>query len=124
MVIDDHSLILYLTIKANEFWLPIMEKAYAKLHGSYEAIESGSISDAMVDLTGEVSETLDIIDSDQFWKMMLHNASEGYLMGCSSARSDKGVEEESPLGILYNHAYGIMQCIEIQGHRLLRLRNP
>lgn len=56
--------------------------------------------------------------------MLLSSLKESYLMGCSSAHGDKETEEESPLGILQNHAYGIMDCREIGGHRLIRLRNP
>jgi hypothetical protein len=87
--------------KANEFWVPIIEKAYAKVHGSYEAIESGNICDGLVDLTGEVSEAVDIMKNDHFWAIMMDNQRESYLMGCASARSDRGVEEASPLGILH-----------------------
>jgi hypothetical protein len=36
----------------NEFWACIVEKAYAKLHGSYQAIELGFVSDGLVDMTG------------------------------------------------------------------------
>jgi hypothetical protein len=42
----------------SEVWVPIIEKAYAKLHGCYEAIESGTISVAMTDLTGEGCQVL------------------------------------------------------------------
>ncbi len=42
----------------NEMWVPLIEKAYAKLHGCYENIESGSTASALTDLTGEGNQIL------------------------------------------------------------------
>ena len=47
-----------------EFWVALIEKAYAKLHGSYEGIEGGMPIEAMVDLTGGLAERYELKHSE------------------------------------------------------------
>ena len=44
----------------NEFWSPLLEKAYAKLYGSYAALVGGESVDAGVDMTGGIPQTIDM----------------------------------------------------------------
>ncbi len=44
--------------------MALIEKAYAKLHGSYEGIEGGMPIEAMVDLTGGLAERYELKHSD------------------------------------------------------------
>ena len=37
-----------------ETWVPLIEKAYAKLHGDYNSLHGGLASEAIEDLTGYV----------------------------------------------------------------------
>ncbi|KAK0268800.1 hypothetical protein LTR35_015222 [Friedmanniomyces endolithicus] len=81
--------------KSSETWLPLIEKAYAKAHGDYAAVEGGYASEGIEDLTGGVGVVLnpeDIMDKDRFWREQLSQVNENFLFGGGSKRKDsKGV---------------------------------
>lgn len=47
---------------ANEMWVMILEKAYAKLHGNYYLLRGGFVNEALIDLTGCPSISYDLED--------------------------------------------------------------
>ncbi|XP_013926091.1 PREDICTED: calpain-5-like [Thamnophis sirtalis] len=68
VVIDDrlptlHNQLIYCHSNSkNELWCALVEKAYAKLSGCYEALDGGNTGDALVDFTGGVSEPIDLVE--------------------------------------------------------------
>ncbi|KAJ8319152.1 hypothetical protein KUTeg_004243 [Tegillarca granosa] len=118
----------------NEFWAPLLEKAYAKLHGCYQALDGGKLNDAIVDMTGCISERIDLSDKskipanlyDILWKSFKMNS----LFG-ASIHLPKGAttrEAEKPNGLYMGHAYSItgLATVPYQGTsvQLLRMLNP
>ena len=97
-----------------------MEKAYAKLNSNFEMFNGGSMAESLVDLSGGVSEkynlkapeTQEKFDTNNMlWKEIKKYHQLGYLIGCAATKKDEdGKQEEttSHTGLLYNHAYGIM----------------
>ncbi|KAF7543000.1 hypothetical protein G7Z17_g11100 [Cylindrodendrum hubeiense] len=108
-----------------ETWLPLLEKCYAKAHGDYACIEGGFGGEGIEDLTGGVTSelwTTDILDKDHFWNEELLKVNEEFLFGCSTGIWGNGWGERK--GIYELHAYSIQKAVEIDGQRLLRLKNP
>ncbi|CAH1790763.1 unnamed protein product [Owenia fusiformis] len=122
----------------NEFWGALLEKAYAKLNGSYEALKSGLVADCLTDLTGGIVEGYVLRGEHARYpkniiNVMFKALERQSLIGCGINAVD-GVEGESklPNGLVGGHAYSITDLREIrlisdQGEipiTLVRVRNP
>ncbi|CAE6435973.1 unnamed protein product [Rhizoctonia solani] len=111
----------------DETWVPLLEKAYAKLHGDYAAIDGGLAADAIEDLTGGVSTIFhlhDILDEDEFWADELMKVNEDRLFGCYIYKMPGGDDETTVNGLFAGHAYSVISAMEVNGKRFLRVRNP
>uniref|UniRef100_H2YVE6 Uncharacterized protein n=1 Tax=Ciona savignyi TaxID=51511 RepID=H2YVE6_CIOSA len=115
--------------QTNEFWSALLEKAYAKLNGSYEALKGGSTTEAMEDFTGGVTEIISLKDAPgNLYSVMLKSLKKGALMGCAvEVITSSASQREAKLsnGLLMGHAYSITGLdILRNGTKLIRIRNP
>ncbi|XP_076983691.1 calpain-3 isoform X3 [Tamandua tetradactyla] len=136
VVIDDclptynNQLVFTKSNHHNEFWSALLEKAYAKLHGSYEALKGGNTTEAMEDFTGGVTEFFDIKDSPrEMYKIMKKAIERGSLMGCSiDTIVPVQYETRMACGLVKGHAYSVTGLEEVlfknEKVKLVRLRNP
>ncbi|VUZ39950.1 unnamed protein product [Hymenolepis diminuta] len=119
----------------NEFWSALLEKAYAKLVGSYDALRGGTTSEGMEDFTGGMCEMIDLGVSapENLFNIMNRAHSRCSLLACSIDANPSEIEADGPLGLIKGHAYSItdvrtclFQFRERGGKhiQMVRLRNP
>uniref|UniRef100_A0A3Q3VR95 Calpain-3 n=1 Tax=Mola mola TaxID=94237 RepID=A0A3Q3VR95_MOLML len=140
----NNQLVFTKSFRKNEFWSALLEKAYAKLHGSYEALKGGNTLEAMEDFTGGVTEFFELSEAPKDLYSIMRKALErGSLMGCSIDVSGNKLtvhmccicqvfsafelESRTEQGLVRGHAYSIIGLAEVAKGtriRLIRLRNP
>eukprot|EP01080_Neovahlkampfia_damariscottae_P010187 gene10187-2606_t len=121
----------------HENWVSLIEKGYSKFKGNYKNIESGSMREAMEQLTGGFGDILNLREDKRYneknkkrrkeifndllkWKnnfALLATSTEFDLDFASTPKPNK-------LGIVPQHAYSILNVQEVDGHQLIKLRNP
>ena len=108
----------------NEFWVQLMEKAWAKVCGNYAATNGGVPSDAISCLIESPCYTLNVerLGKDRIWNEIVEAITNKYVI-CSNSISDQDVLLRS-LGLESNQPYSIIDAKEYMGLRFVRLRNP
>lgn len=59
-IVGHNKLAFVQAMDGRVFWPALLEKAFAKLHGSYEALKYGTTIECLSDLTGGVTELIDL----------------------------------------------------------------
>ncbi|ROI33805.1 Calpain-3 [Anabarilius grahami] len=139
VIVDDrlptykNQLVFTRSGQKNEFWSALLEKAYAKLHGSYEALKGGNSLEAMEDFTGGVTEFYEITEAPkELYNIMRKALKRGSLMGCAiDTLVPTAQRTKTASGLVRGHAYsvtGVEQGKRKDGKdlmiRLVRIRDP
>ncbi|OWF44269.1 calpain-15-like [Mizuhopecten yessoensis] len=133
---DQYNRLLYSKSKRKQLWVPLIEKAAAKLHGCYEALVSGRAIEALALLTGEPCERIQLqeqedddveIDEKKIWTKLVKARQSKFLMGTSCGTlnmKSSDLQHYETLGLIPNHAYSLLDVQDAAGNRLVKIRNP
>ncbi|KAK5638894.1 hypothetical protein RI129_013189 [Pyrocoelia pectoralis] len=129
---DKWGQLLYCEATRKQLWIPLIEKAAAKIHGCFEALEIGSTLEGLATLTGAPCESVqlqpseDECDTDLIWARLLSARQAMFLMGasCGGGILNIDADEYKRKGLHPKHSYSLLDVRNAGGHRLLQLRNP
>ncbi|XP_060735797.1 calpain-1 catalytic subunit-like [Tachysurus vachellii] len=112
-----------------EFWPALLEKAYAKVCGSYEDMKFGWVSEALKDFTGGVHMTVDPQNENpqKLWDLINRAARANSLMGCGTP-GNSALNSQQNNGLVEGHAYTVTGVTMVKSNGnpvlLVRLLNP
>ncbi|XP_062256678.1 calpain-2 catalytic subunit-like [Platichthys flesus] len=126
----DGKLLFVHSAEGSEFWSALLEKAYAKVNGCYEALSGGNTIEGFEDFTGGIAEiySLDKAPANLF-QIIQRALKLGSLLGCSiDITSAYETEAVTSLKLVKGHAYSITGAEEVRSRgrvvQLVRIRNP
>ncbi|XP_033762963.1 calpain-2 catalytic subunit-like isoform X2 [Pecten maximus] len=107
----------------NEMWVALLEKAFARSYGSYEAVTGGLTADSFIALTAGVPEMIDIQKGKTcgpvLFKRIRNAISSGAMVACTVP--DK---YDNHQGLVGGHAYSLTGTAMGNDTQLIRVRNP
>nr|XP_057946308.1 calpain-1 catalytic subunit-like [Doryrhamphus excisus]XP_057946309.1 calpain-1 catalytic subunit-like [Doryrhamphus excisus]XP_057946310.1 calpain-1 catalytic subunit-like [Doryrhamphus excisus]XP_057946311.1 calpain-1 catalytic subunit-like [Doryrhamphus excisus]XP_057946479.1 calpain-1 catalytic subunit-like isoform X2 [Doryrhamphus excisus]XP_057946480.1 calpain-1 catalytic subunit-like isoform X2 [Doryrhamphus excisus] len=112
-----------------EFWPALLEKAYAKVCGSYSDMNAGTPNEALVDFTGGVHICIQLSEPpSNLWEIMFRAGQFKSLMGCGTPQGKTSANTVLPNGLVEGHAYTITGVRQMMSRgqvvKMVRLLNP
>ena len=112
----------------NEFWFALLEKAYAKVCGSYKGTV-GTMAEGLLLLTGAPIKTIliknDTHEEDELWNELISSNNKGFIIIVYT----KSLSEENDWhGLRDGHSYSFLDLLTVNTtfsvEKLLLLRDP
>ncbi|KAK7792943.1 hypothetical protein R5R35_008083 [Gryllus longicercus] len=125
--VDDSGQLLYArAAHPDEFWVPLLEKAFAKFHGGYAHLQGGQRSEGLLSLSGLTvqDETVADWDPEGLFKVLERETRRHALITCAATGPFKK-------GLAGEHSYSVTGARRVrlgkgagEEVRLVRVRNP
>ena len=132
VIVDDYfpigsgnELLCSYSSNKSELWISLLEKAYMKVMGGYDFPGSNSNIDLFA-LTGWIPERVSLSSvpgsSDTFSHLLARLGRGQCLATVATGQLSDAVADRA--GLVSTHAYAVLDVVEVEGVRLVKLKNP
>eukprot|EP00930_Biecheleria_cincta_P060037 TRINITY_DN4572_c0_g3_i2.p1 TRINITY_DN4572_c0_g3~~TRINITY_DN4572_c0_g3_i2.p1 ORF type:complete len:891 (+),score=157.24 TRINITY_DN4572_c0_g3_i2:363-3035(+) len=137
MPVNENGRLIYGSCKdPQEVWVPLLEKAFCKMHTCYEMCDGGHPSEAIAGFMGGVGGRFQVKNvhrrnPERYFKVLKQAKDKGWLLTTGfRPRQGGGLgagkcgEAVLPTGLVVGHAYSVLKVLEAHGNMLVCCMNP
>jgi hypothetical protein len=118
---------IYSYTRDQKLWVPLIEKAFAKYHGSYNAIRDGWPHEAMIDLTGapymhfqfDDARAVEAVADGSLWAKLKAYSAQRYIISLQVS----GDSESAEGSLVPGHTYSVVEAMEFNEHKVFKILN-